>query len=62
MTQEMSDLLDQTVAFVRIRRTSRRASAAEARAALTLEDLLEEFRSKQVPTPTLAPKEAEVVE
>jgi hypothetical protein len=47
MTDELNALLDQTVAFVRLRRTSRRASAAEARAALTLEEMLEEFRAAQ---------------
>ena len=47
MTQELNEVIDQTVSFVRLRRTSRRATAAEARAALTIEEMLEEFRRQQ---------------
>ncbi len=41
MTDEKKALLEQVIAFVRIRRVSRRATAAEARAAIELEEHLE---------------------
>jgi hypothetical protein len=40
VTPEFQELIENTIAFVRLRRTSRRATAAEARAALELEELL----------------------
>lgn len=63
MTDELNALIDQTVSFVRLRRTSRRSSAAEARAALTIEDLLEDFRRNQGPVhPAPVASEKERVE
>lgn len=41
VTDEKRALLEQVIAFVRIRRVSRRATAAEARAAVELEEHLE---------------------
>jgi len=41
VTDEKRALLEQVIAFVRIRRVSRRATAAEARAAIELEEHLE---------------------
>lgn len=43
VTEEKKALLEQVIAFVRIRRVSRRASAAEARAAVELEEHLEQM-------------------
>lgn len=43
MTDEKRELLGQVIAFVRLRRVSRRASAAEALAALELEMLFGEM-------------------
>ncbi len=41
VTDEKRALLEQVIAFVRIRRVSRRATASEARAAIELEEHLE---------------------
>lgn len=54
MTDEKRALLEQIIAFVRIRRVSRRATAAEARAAIELEELLERMLAG-------APREQEAV-